>query len=49
MADYGPVIGRDGAGSQRARDFIDIHALLNEPRFRVDLAACRPLEPLWHV
>lgn len=38
MTDYGPVIGRDGAGSQRARDFIDIHVLLNEPRFRVDLA-----------
>lgn len=38
MPDYGPVIGRDGAGSQRARDFIDIHVLLNEPRFRVDLA-----------
>ncbi|MDO5057228.1 MAG: nucleotidyl transferase AbiEii/AbiGii toxin family protein [Lautropia sp.] len=38
MPDYGPVIGRDGAGSQRARDFIDIHVLLNDPRFRVDLA-----------
>jgi len=28
MPEYGPVINRAGVGKERARDFIDIHALM---------------------
>jgi hypothetical protein len=30
MLEHGPVVKRDGAGSSRARDFIDIYTLMSE-------------------
>lgn len=39
MPDYGPFINRNGAGKPRARDFIDIEALVQ--KFEVDLTTER--------
>lgn len=37
MAEYGPVVKRHREGSARARDFLDIHTLIQ--RFKVDVTA----------
>jgi hypothetical protein len=47
MPEYGPVVKRNRAGSARARDFVDIHALVTERT--VDMGAEQNRSLLLHV
>jgi hypothetical protein len=47
MREYGPVVKRDRPGSSRARDFIDIHTIMNAKE--VDLATARNRELLAQI